>query len=459
MIEFYSGRGYTAAWFDEEGLTEPAFQMYITALNSGRYGVSQPTLYRDELINMFDDSPSQKTMLPIDFMLTSQYFHHNKVNFSSELTNKEMKSLDWLIPREKSDPVQLLTDIIDNKSEIFKEASQRTGYKKLKDELIRIRVKGLDKLTPIKTGKKIYEAGDSAEVLRKVRERLFILGDLSRNSNSVVLDSGLTSGIKNFQIRHGLEPDGVAGPAFFEELNVSGRKRVMQILTNLERYRWMSDNSDSDYILVNIPEFKMYAYHNDSAVWDMNVIVGKELNKTVIFEGDITYIVFSPYWNLPPSIVRKEIMPAMKKNKNYLEEHNMEITGYKDGIPDIRQRPGENNSLGKVKFMFPNSHSIYLHDSPVKNLFAKVDRSYSHGCVRVGNAEFLANYLLRNQKNWTPKKTHNAMNSSTESIVNLEKPMPVYLTYFTAFIDKNGRLNFRKDIYNRDRKLQDLLFQ
>lgn len=458
LVEFYSGRDNTVAWFDEDGLTEQAYQMYITAINSGRYGVGQTAPYRDELMKLMDDGPDEKTMVPIDLMLTSQYFHYNKVNFSPELTSRQSRSLDWLIKREKSDPVEMLNAIVDNKSEIFNEVSQRANYKKLKDELTRIRLKGLDKLTPIQTDQKKFEAGDSSEVIRKIRERLVLLGDLEANNNSSVLDSSLVLGIKNFQQRHGLDQDGVAGPAFFEELNVPGTERLKQIIINLERYRWMSSNNEPEYMLVNIPDYKLYAYQNDSIVWDMNVVVGQELNKTVVFEGDITHIVFSPYWNLPQSIVMKETMPAMENNSNYLEEHNMEITGYIDGIPQIRQRPGENNSLGKAKFMFPNSHSIYLHDSPAKSLFTKVERSYSHGCVRVGNAEFLANYLLRNQKEWTSQKIHAAMNSGKETTVNLEKPMPVYLAYFTAFVDKNGKLNFRKDIYNRDKKLQRLLF-
>ena len=136
----------------------------------------------------------------------------------------------------------------------------------------------------------------------------------------------------------------------------------------------------------------------------------------------------------------------------------MEIYGNSGGLPNIRQKPGAHNSLGKVKFMFPNSHSIYLHDSPAKSLFTNTERAYSHGCVRVANAEYLANYLLKDQSKWTPEKVREAMDLGKETVVNLDKPKPVFITYFTAFVDKEGKLNFRKDIYNRDSKLESILF-
>lgn len=458
LTKFYKERDFELAWFDKDGLTEQAFQMYLAAVNSGKYGIGKTAPYSDELITLFSDEPTKKTIVPIDLMLTAQYFNYNKSNFEGEVSERQTRALEWLIKREKTDPIQLLNDIVDNKSDIYNGEAFRKGYADLKVALAAIRAKGLEKLEPIKSDKNKYEPGDSSEVIRKVRERLVILGDLTANNNSSVLDTALVAGIKAFQKRHGLEPDGIAGPRFFSELNVSGNQRVRQILANLERYRWMSDDGEHDYLFVNIPDYKLYAYENDSMVWEMNVVVGQDLNKTVVFSGDIDHLVFSPYWNIPASIVQKEILPGIERNPNYLAEKNMEIYGNSGGLPNIRQKPGENNSLGKVKFMFPNSHSIYLHDSPAKSLFTNTARAYSHGCVRVGNAEFLANYLLKDRKEWTPEKIREAMNLGKETVVNLDKPKPVYITYFTAFVDKDGKLNFRKDIYNRDSKLQNVLF-
>jgi murein L,D-transpeptidase YcbB/YkuD len=191
----------------------------------------------------------------------------------------------------------------------------------------------------------------------------------------------------------------------------------------------------------------------DSVILSCNVVVGKATNKTVIFRGDMKYVVFSPYWNVPPSIINKEILPAMKRNPNYLAKHNMEYNGGK-----IRQKPGPNNSLGLVKFLFPNSFNIYLHDTPSKSLFKEDKRAFSHGCIRVSEPFELARYLLRHDPSWTPEKINGAMNSGKEQYVTLKNTVPVYLVYFTAFVDAQGKLNFRDDIYNRDQELKEMLF-
>lgn len=459
LAKFYRDRDFKLAWFDEDGMIEQAFQMYIASVNAGDKMEGKLVPYRDELIKLFGDEPSSKTIVPIDLMLSAQFFHYDRENFTEDLSERQTRALNWLIKRDKADPAEMLNNIIENKTNLYDGESMREGYSNLKLALSNIKTKGLDKLEPITSEKKKFEPGDSSSVLLKVRERLVLLGDMTANNNSSVLDTALISGIKNFQIRHGIEPDGVPGQGFFEALNVPGSVRVKQILANMERYRWIADRGNKDYLFVNIPDYKLYAYKNDSLLWEMNVVVGQDLNKTVIFEGDISYIVFSPYWNIPASIVTKEILPGIESNPNYLEEKNMEIYGENEGdLPNIRQKPGPNNSLGKAKFMFPNSHSIYLHDSPAKSLFTNTERAYSHGCVRVANSEFLANYLLQGQKGWTPERIKEAMDKGEETTVNLEKPMPVYITYFTAFVDKNGKLNFRKDIYNRDQKLMDVLF-
>jgi murein L,D-transpeptidase YcbB/YkuD len=206
-------------------------------------------------------------------------------------------------------------------------------------------------------------------------------------------------------------------------------------------------------MFVNIPQFKLVAMEKDSIVLSCNVVVGKATNKTVIFRGDMKYVVFSPYWNVPQSIINKEILPAMKRNPNYLAKHNMEYNGGK-----IRQKPGPDNSLGLVKFLFPNSFNIYLHDTPSKSLFKEDKRAFSHGCIRVSEPFELAKYLLRHDPSWTPEKIKGAMDSGKEQYVSLKNTVPVYLVYFTAFVDSKGKLNFRDDIYNRDQELKEMLF-
>ncbi len=246
----------------------------------------------------------------------------------------------------------------------------------------------------------------------------------------------------------GLSVNGKLSKTDIAELNVGIRQRIESLLVNLERTRWVTNNNTGTYLVVNIPEFKLHAIEDNVRVWSMNVVVGKNQHKTVVFNGKIQYIVFSPYWNIPYNIMTNETLPALRNNSNYLRSHNMEWNGN-----SIRQKPGPNNSLGLVKFLFPNSHSIYSHDSPAKSLFKETNRAFSHGCIRVAEAQKLAHYLLKNDTTWTSAKIAAAMNAGKEKYVTLPEAVPVFIAYFTAWVAADGALNFRKDIYERDKDL------
>jgi murein L,D-transpeptidase YcbB/YkuD len=226
----------------------------------------------------------------------------------------------------------------------------------------------------------------------------------------------------------------------------------------MDRMRWMPTEPAGQLIVVNIPEFVLHVYEDKKKAFDMNVVVGKEGNNTISFSGDLSTVVFSPYWNVPPSIVKSEILPKIASNSNYLAEQNMEQVGTEGDLPKIRQLPGEGNSLGKVKFLFPNSFNIYFHDTPAKSLFAKDKRAYSHGCIRLAEPEKMAQYLLRNDPEWTPDKIAEAMNGGEEKYVKLKKAIPVIITYYTAWVNEEGLLNFRDDIYNHDEDLLRKMF-
>ncbi len=273
----------------------------------------------------------------------------------------------------------------------------------------------------------------------------------------------------------GLKTDGTIQPALLNTLNISPKKRIQQILINMERIRWMPAESPAEYLLVNIPAFKLYVYDNNKLDWSCNVVVGKPGANTVIFSNEMKYVVFSPYWNVPPGILVNEVLPAMRRNPGYLARQNMEVvTGsgspvnagslnwakYSGGnFPYIiRQKPGGKNALGKVKFLFPNEYNIYLHDTPSKGLFGENKRTFSHGCIRVSEPQHLAEWLLRKDSAWTQQKIVTAMNGSKEKFISLKEKVPVYIGYFTAFVDSNGRLNFRDDVYGHDARLAATLF-
>lgn len=223
----------------------------------------------------------------------------------------------------------------------------------------------------------------------------------------------------------------------------------------MERCRWISPEvfKAEEFIFVNIPSYSLYLFHDGMIEFESPVIVGEIMTKTVIFDGKMSYIVFSPYWNLPKTIIENEVIPGIEKDEDYLKNRNME---WNDG--QVRQLPGRNNSLGLVKFMFPNSNEIYLHDSPAKSLFKRENRARSHGCIRVGKARELAITILKEDEDWTVEKIDAAMNVGEESIYSLKNKIPVYIGYFTAWVDEQGQINFYKDVYERDERLAKLLF-
>jgi murein L,D-transpeptidase YcbB/YkuD len=297
----------------------------------------------------------------------------------------------------------------------------------------------------IRLGKKIYKPGDTSAVVSDVRHHLFVTGDLIKDNKSPVFDSLLYTSIITYRNRTGLKTDGKIDATLIAEMNIPVEKRIQKIMVNIERVKRMYAESDDNFLLVNIPEFRLHIYENSVPVHNMKVIIGQPNHKTVVFNGKIRYVVFCPYWNVPKSILNNEILPIIRRHPGYLSSKNMEWEG---GL--LRQKPGPDNSLGLIKFIFPNSHSIYMHDTPTKSLFNQNQRTFSHGCIRLENARWLAGYLLRNDSEWNSETIDAAISRRVEQFVTLKKPVPVYIAYFTAWVDETGRINFRKDIYNKD---------
>jgi len=223
---------------------------------------------------------------------------------------------------------------------------------------------------------------------------------------------------------------------------------VEQIAMNMERWRWLPDDLGSRYLMVNIPAFRLDVVEGGRSVLAMNVVAGKKDSPTPVLSDRLKYVVFSPYWNIPADIAQKEIVPKAEKDPGYLERNNIEVD--EEG-GRYRQRPGKSNSLGLVKFVFPNHFNVYLHDTPAHALFDRVERDFSHGCVRVERPMDLAKYVLRDQPEWTEEKIGAAMNAGVEKTVNLREPLPIYLAYFTAW-EENGALKTVPDIYGRDHR-------
>lgn len=298
----------------------------------------------------------------------------------------------------------------------------------------------------LKWKKKTIQLGDSSELVQLVRKRLAITNETNAKDTSGIFDKKLEADIIGFQTRNGLKPDGKIGLATLKELNVPVEERLLQLKLNAERCLQLPEDLGDKYIMVNIPAFELIAIKKGKPVFISKIIAGKAYNRTAIFNGTMQYIVFSPYWNIPETIMQKEILPALSKHPGYMEQNHMEWFNGK-----IRQRPGPWNALGGVKFIFPNAYNMYIHDTPVKTLFNEQSRAYSHGCIRMEEPVKMAMFLLEEQKEWNQEKINQAMNMDMETVVFLKEKTRIYIVYFTAFIDENGLLHFRRDIYERDR--------
>jgi murein L,D-transpeptidase YcbB/YkuD len=291
---------------------------------------------------------------------------------------------------------------------------------------------------------------------------------------TAVFDSSLAQGVRRFRGRHGLKAVAVVDDAMVDMLNVPPSERVRQVLINMERLRWMPDQPMGPLLFVNIPAYKLFVFENGRMAWSMDVVVGREATRTVIFSDSLSQVVFAPYWNVPQSIIRNEILPAVKRDPRYLDRKNMEVVKggtvvpsksidwkrYDRGVPfSIRQRPGGANALGRVKFLFPNAYSIYLHDTPSKGKFKEDQRAFSHGCIRLSEPIRLANYLLQGDTAWTAARIDQAASGKQEVTVPVSPAVPVIIGYFTAWVDPEGMVNFRDDIYGHDARLGRELFQ
>jgi murein L,D-transpeptidase YcbB/YkuD len=461
---FYKQRNYEYAWFDTSGIGEQASN-FMNLLNTTVIESNDNSLYNKKLTILYSGFVSDSTKhlksspLQTELYLTGQFFEYASKVYNNK--NVSATALAWFIPKKKFDLTRLLDSLIVAKGrgeDNYLPLNEQ--YKLLQEELAKYyNIQKNNSWDPIAEPKKRYRPGESSPAIAEIKERLFLLGDLREQDTTKLYDAALTEAVKSFQHRMALQETGIIDKTTMKKLNYPISETIKEILVNLERVRWMPPESHSNYIVVNIPEYKLYVYDKGQLQFDMNVIVGKEGTGTVIFTGDLKYIVFSPYWNVPSSIVEKEIVPAMDSDPHYLEEQDIEFMGYNSKWePIIRQKPGEKNSLGLVKFLFPNNYNIYLHDTPFKDLFSLRSRSFSHGCIRLEDARKIALYLLRDEPEYTPEKVDSLMHLEQEKWVTLKKPVRVSITYFTAWVDSDGKLNFRKDIYGHDEEMANKLF-
>lgn len=317
--------------------------------------------------------------------------------------------------------------------------------------------------------------GDRNEMLPGIRLHLQSWDVYQPDSLAVsdLYDESTVNAVKQLQTRFGYQPDGVIGKLTLNAINMRPQERLQCLYVNMERLRWLPDSLEKRFVLVNIADFTLHVMEGSDTLLAMKTIVGKDYRETPVFNSSIKYLVFSPSWTVPPGIQKADLIPAAARNINYLKEKNMivlntrgqqvdpaKINWRRDGMRyTIRQAPGPQNALGKVKFMFPNKHNVYLHDTPSRELFARDERTLSSGCIRVEKPFELAQLLLDDMPDWTPGRIRQAMDSGIERTVVLKSPAGVYLYYLTAWADKSGKVFYRNDVYHRDDEIMAALQQ
>ncbi|MFV2072158.1 MAG: murein L,D-transpeptidase [Thermoanaerobaculales bacterium] len=379
----------------------------------------------------------------------------------------------WNFSREirARDPVEAFDTILrsGNLTDAVESLDPNTDfYNRLRRALVRYRGIMAAGGWPAVPAGPVLKLGSFGPRVATLRNRLSTTGDLTAPNppDPSIFDDRLESGVKSFQARHGIDPDGKVGPRSIEELNIPVSARINQIRASLERMRWVFRDLPEDFLVVDIAGFHAYLFRDGEEIWSTRVQVGKPFHATPVFKDSMRFLDFNPTWTIPPGILRNEILPAIRRDPDYLRRNNMSVVTTAGKVVDpstidwpataskgfpymIRQEPGPGNALGRVKFMFPNKYMVYLHDTPSKGLFARSERAFSHGCIRTENPFELATLLLGDQ-GWDRARIDQVVASKKTTRVNLSEPLTVMLLYWTAEADENGAVFFRKDLYDRD---------
>lgn len=387
----------------------------------------------------------------LDLVLTDALV---RLAYDSRFGKVDPRQLDpnWNHARkfDGADPVATLLQAIDS-GQVARFVQgltpQQPFYRRLKEGLAKYRqIRAAGGWPTVAAGPPLKPGVTDARIAG-VRMRLAVTGDLSGNpvgAEAEHYDATLVEAVKAFQDRHGRAADGVLGPSTLEELNVPVERRIDQIRATLERCRWVMHDLPPRFVLVNVAGFQVSVMKQGEIEWTSRVVVGKLYTKTPIFRAEMKYVVLNPTWTIPSSIVRKEILPGMRRDPNYLARK-----GYKQINGQFVQPAGARNALGRIKLMFPNPHAVYLHDTPSKSFFNETSRTFSHGCVRVQKPVELASLVLDDPA-WTTQSLEAAIATGTTRTIMLKQPIPVLILYWTAAADADGRVNFRPDVYGRD---------
>ena len=484
IIDFYQMGNFSSLWFANEKLSQQAKDL-INVINTITTEGLLPEDYHSAFLNRWFSESSSIELSEFELLLTDAFLTLVKHLDGGKVLPTSLSD-EWQ-PKEHYVDFFALLMRVRNGTEIntilhdFRPNQLRYSRMKASLEYLRNLPKQDWHNIPIAPA---IKQGTTDERLVTIRERLAFWGDLDNHqtplnddtdtNRATYYDDALRVAVEKFQYRHGLEMDGIMGRETLKAFNVTVDDRIKELIVNLERWRWLDQDFGDYFLVVNIAAFNLRVFSNNDVIFSTPVIVGRNARKSPVFSNTIRYLVLNPTWTVPHKLAVIDKLPIIKDNINYLTD--MGFTVYKIGTTEavdphtidwqslskryfpyrLVQKPGPLNALGQIKFMFPNPYDVYLHDTPSRELFDKNERAFSSGCIRIANPIGLAELLLAPQ-GWDKDKINDVLNSSEITTVQLKKTVPVHLEYWTAWVDKLNRLNFRNDIYQRDLSLWQAL--
>lgn len=469
LRKFYSSRDYRQVWGDRYGPSLRAQKLRHVIRNADREGLD-PVDYHVAEIDEHWTTLSATELARLDLLMTDAFFLYSIDVHRGRYEPIEVDPI-WNIDIPSVDPISLLESTLS--AEDFSDAlhdlpPHHVGYRWLRDALLKYRrIEQQGGWPKINSDTKL-EYGQTHPAVAVLRQRLLAEGDLTLRPvrSAEYFDQALKYAVERFQVRHGLEMDGIVGAETREALNVPVSTRVEQIKLNMNRWRWMPRELGDNYLLVNTAGFELLVFEKDEAAFGMAVITGTPERPTPVIRGTLHTVVLNPDWTVPRTIALQDLLPQQQRNPGFFSSrgirvyyHGNEIDPagidwralHKNNFPYVlRQDPGPQNALGKIKFLFFNRFSVYLHDTPSKRLFDQSARAYSSGCIRVQEPFKLASYLLREQPEWDEKHIRKVIRSGETQSIAIQQSVPVYLVYLTAWVSTDGTISFYKDVYDLD---------
>jgi len=485
--KFYQDRKFQPAWVTSRGPTDDARQLIQAIEDAPREGLD-PKAYgwdsiqagmKDVEAGLIGPAADARRLAALDLRLT-RTFLGLAAHLALGQVNPRQIPADWHVDRPKLDLAGTLNEALQRhrvRDALLEDLPPKDErYGRLRDVLGRYREIAKNGGWPSVPPGASLRKGQRSERVKALQARLAASGDLG-SASSAAFDAATEAAVRRFQLRHGLEPTGVAGDGELKAMNVPVERRINQIELNMERWRWRPAPIEGRYVVVNIPDFSLQVIEDERPVLAMKVVVGKQFTKTPLFSDEITYLVLNPFWNITQSIAANEMLPMAQKEDDYFERNAIRVF---DGPgPDakeldprdvrwgsmspeefkysLRQEPGPGNPLGRIKFMCPNQFDVYLHDTSAEHLFNAQERDFSHGCIRVEKPLELAEYLLNGKPDGDHEQLLAAIAASRDSSIKLPKSIPVHIVYWTAWVDDQGQAQFRDDVYEVDRVLDRAL--